>query len=59
MLHDAGQPAARTRGRKEAERRFRAFLNQMCAFTVFDPACNSGQFLYLVLQALKDLKVKC
>ena len=48
--------AARTKQRNEAERRYRAFLNRLRAFTVLDPACGSGNFLYLALQALKDLE---
>ena len=42
--------AARTK------RRYGAFLNRLRAFTVLDPACGSGNFLYLALQALKDLE---
>ena len=52
----AKSPAARTKRRKEAERRYRTFLNRLRAFTVLDPACGSGNFLYLALQALKDLE---
>ena len=52
----AKSPAARTKRRNEAERRYRAFLNRLRAFTVLDPACGSGNFLYLALQALKDLE---
>ncbi len=49
-------PAGRTKRRNEAERRYRTFLNRLRAFTVLDPACGSGNFLYLALQALKDLE---
>ena len=49
-------PATRTKRRNEAERRYREFLNRLRAFTVLDPACGSGNFLYLALQALKDLE---
>ena len=52
----ATSPAARTKRRKAAERRYRAFLNRLRGFTVLDPACGSGNFLYLALQALKDLE---
>ena len=52
----AKSPATRTKRRNEAERRYRAFLNRLRAFTVLDPACGSGNFLYLALQALKDLE---
>ena len=52
----ATSPAARAKQRKAAERRYRAFLNRLRAFTVLDPACGSGNFLSLALQALKDLE---
>lgn len=42
--------------RAEAERRLRAFLDRLRAFRVLDPACGSGNFLYLSLLALKDLE---
>ena len=48
--------AARTKRRNEAEQRYRAFLEHLRTFTVLDPACGSGNFLYLALQALKDLE---
>ena len=52
----AKSQAARTRLRKQAERRYRRFLDRLRAFTVLDPACGSGNFLYLALQELKDLE---
>ena len=52
----AKSTAARTKRRNEAERRLRAFLERLRRFTVLDPACGSGNFLYLALQALKDLE---
>ncbi len=52
----AKSPSTRTNRRNEAERRYRTFLNRLRAFTVLDPACGSGNFLYLALQALKDLE---
>ena len=48
--------AARTKRRNDAAQRYQAFLNRLRAFTVLDPACGSGNFLYLALQALKDLE---
>ena len=48
--------AARTRRRALAERRLRAFLEDLRGFTVLDPACGSGNFLYLALHALKDVE---
>ena len=52
----AKSPATRSRRRNKAEFRFREFLNRLRGFTVLDPACGSGNFLYLALQALKDLE---
>ena len=52
----ATSPAARTKRWNAAERRYLAFLNRLRAFRVLDPACGSGNFLYLALQALKDLE---
>ena len=48
--------AVRTRRYAEAERRLRAFLQRLREFTVLDPACGSGNFLYIALQSLKDLE---
>ena len=48
--------AAQTRQRVRAERLLRAFLDRLRGFTVLDPACGSGNFLYLALHALKDLE---
>ena len=52
----AKSPTTRMKRQNEAERRYRAFLNRLRAFIVLDPACGSGNFLYLALQALKDLE---
>ncbi len=52
----AKAPATRKKRRNEAERRYRTFLDRLRSFTVLDPACGSGNFLYLALQALKDLE---
>ena len=52
----AKSPATRKKRWNEAERRYGAFLDRLCRFTVLDPACGSGNFLYLALQALKDLE---
>jgi type II restriction/modification system DNA methylase subunit YeeA len=35
-----------------------AFLARLRAYRVLDPACGSGNFLYLSLQALKDLELR-
>ena len=52
----ASASATRTRQRGLAERTLRDFLEKLRAFTVLDPACGSGNFLYLALHALKDLE---
>ena len=52
----AGSPAARTRLRRRADRALRTFLERLRRFTVLDPACGSGNFLYLALHALKDIE---
>ena len=52
----ASTSAARTRQRSQAERTLRDFLERLRAFTILDPACGSGNFLYLALHALKDLE---
>ena len=48
--------AARTRQHTQAERVLQEFLERLRGFTVLDPACGSGNFLYLALHALKDLE---
>ena len=52
----AKSKSARTRNHGQAERLLRAFLEGLRRFTVLDPACGSGNFLYLSLHALKDLE---
>jgi hypothetical protein len=53
----AGRKAtARTPAEQNPERVFRAFLERLRAMRVLDPACGSGNFLYISLQLLKDLE---
>ena len=52
----AGSPAAQTRQRRQADRALRTFLERLRKFTVLDPACGSGNFLYLALHTLKDIE---
>ena len=52
----AASRAAQTRHRGRAERLLAEFLERLRRFTVLDPACGSGNFLYLALHALKDLE---
>ena len=55
-MQPSHDPARTRRLRNEVEQRYRKFLNRLRAFTVLDPACGSGNFLYLALQSLKDLE---
>ena len=52
----ARSPAAQTRLRRQADQALRTFLERLRRFTVLDPACGSGNFLYLALHALKDIE---
>jgi hypothetical protein len=42
----------------EARRLFEAYLARLRAVRVLDPACGSGNFLYVALRALKDLELE-
>ena len=60
------EPAPLTRGgrrrerlpqwERDAEAAWRAFLDRLRAVRVLDPACGSGNFLYVALRLLKDLE---
>lgn len=52
----AKSKSAQTKAEKEAERLHAAFLERLRGFRVLDPACGSGNFLYLSLLALKDIE---
>ncbi|MGD9508471.1 MAG: class I SAM-dependent DNA methyltransferase, partial [Geminicoccaceae bacterium] len=54
----AKSPAARTKHHNEAQATYRAFLDRLHRFKVLDPACGSGNFLYLALHTLKDLELR-
>lgn len=54
----AKSPAARTKARGAAQARYIAFLDELRAKRVLDPACGSGNFLYLALLTLKDIEHK-
>ncbi len=41
---------------RSAENEWRAFLDRLRAVRVLDPACGSGNFLYVTLRLLKDLE---
>ena len=48
--------ASGTRLQRQANEKLRNFLERLRTFTVLDPACGSGNFLYLSLHALKDIE---
>lgn len=50
--------AARRRAEAEARALYTAFLERLRGFRVLDPACGSGNFLYLSLIALKDIELR-
>jgi type II restriction/modification system DNA methylase subunit YeeA len=47
-----------TKNFRKAEKLYNRFLSRLANFTVLDPACGSGNFLYLALYALKDLEYR-
>ncbi len=52
--HDGGKGSQTAY--KDAQGLFLGFLERLKNFRVLDPACGSGNFLYLSLRALKDLE---
>ncbi|MDD5139534.1 MAG: hypothetical protein PHY43_04640 [Verrucomicrobiales bacterium] len=46
----------RGKGDAEARARITVFLKKLCTIIVLDPACGSGNFLYVALQMLLDLE---
>lgn len=59
LLERAGKaksPSAATKARNDAQTLYTAFLERLKHFRVLDPACGSGNFLYLALLALKELE---
>lgn len=52
----AGSASARTAARKELAGLLGAFTDELAAVRILDPACGSGNFLYVALSALLDLE---
>lgn len=52
QLRETGKP----KDRAAAERRLRDFLGWMQGLRVLDPACGSGNFLYVTMHVLKDIE---
>jgi hypothetical protein len=50
------QGGAFRKARYEADLLLRRFWERLCHVKVLDPACGSGNFLYVTLQKLKDLE---
>jgi hypothetical protein len=46
------------KAKPEADALYHGFLERLRTFRVLDPACGSGNFLYLALKTLKDLQHK-
>jgi type II restriction/modification system DNA methylase subunit YeeA len=59
-----GKAASETREKKflaaraKAEAKRDEFIDRLCALRILDPACGSGNFLYLALQAVKDIEYR-
>ena len=53
---DAAQKSAAAKLRTDAQQTLRGYLERLTAYRVLDPACGSGNFLYLALRALKDVE---
>lgn len=59
LSEEGGRPtagAARARRERAARAEVRAFYERLSQVRVLDPACGSGNFLYVTLQRLKDLE---
>jgi type II restriction/modification system DNA methylase subunit YeeA len=52
----AANRAAQTRARNAFQAKLTTFLEELSAIRILDPACGSGNFLYVALAALLDLE---
>ena len=52
------EKAKATNALKDATKRYIGFKEKLKNFKVLDPACGSGNFLYLALQSLKDIELR-
>jgi hypothetical protein len=55
-FHTARAAGTRTRAYNAAQALHNTFLDRLKQVRVLDPACGSGNFLYLALLALKDIE---
>ena len=53
---NAKTPRTKRRWNRKAKELLDGFLEKLRGFTVLDPACGSGNFLYLALHSLKDIE---
>ncbi|MEZ5582620.1 MAG: type IIL restriction-modification enzyme MmeI [Candidatus Competibacteraceae bacterium] len=53
---NAKTPSAATKAKKAAQDLHNGFLERLRQVRILDPACGSGNFLYLAILALKDLE---
>ncbi len=58
LAHEAAELSGKAHAQKMAEARaeIRKFHHQLCSTRVLDPACGSGNFLYVTLEHLKRLE---
>lgn len=56
LLAAGRKPNPRAKAENDPERVFKAFLERLRTMKVLDPACGSGNFLYVALRAVKDLE---
>jgi hypothetical protein len=55
VTHEGGKSSAEAR-HKEALQQLRGFLARLCKLRVLDPACGTGNFLYVALELMKRLE---
>jgi hypothetical protein len=53
-----GQRQREENARRAARQLFEEFIERLRNFRVLDPACGSGNFLFLALKALKDIELQ-
>jgi type II restriction/modification system DNA methylase subunit YeeA len=56
LARSAKDEAAKTKRWRRAHEPLKTFLDRLREVTVLDPACGSGNFLYVTLQSLKNLE---
>ena len=56
LLNPESGKSPTSKARSAAETIYKSHLDRLRAFRVLDPACGSGNFLFLALQTLKDLE---